>query len=716
MIVYLLAAIVAGIVLNMLFYYRRISNLYLEEVRTLGAYQIERIVQAHDQRINTLLESGTALAFADYSMEELADDFKPDYFHRTSLMRKLENLLTRHREIRSAYIFLDGVRTVVSTETGMFYQDVDFYHQSVFDEIRSSTRRMVLSRQYQIDLFGTRRTYMSLSLKFPQDDYFGILVLNIDMDALYANLASEFSIRGSRRLTVGNVSGDTLFDNMPTAAAGNPAAVTISRESSLFGQTFTLTILPTEIELSRTRTFLRASIESFLVFAGVAAVLSLIFLRTLSPLTQLLNRVAREQAGDEEMSIAALSRYLSALRDEAIELRGQYDRMLPIYRDRFLVDLLLGNIEEELIETRCRDNGIQLRYGRYAAMCVHLQVYDLKDRETSIIKTRLKELVERRLVRANGLSGYAVDVSRHEIGVLLSFQDEDGLSVLRDFSEKLIAGVRGEVRDNIFVGIGSISEELKEIADSYAKALKTLDYQRVADSPVLSIYEILGSAGSMYEFPYAKEKAMLSYLRDGNTAECLAVVDEIIEGSIRHNLDRWEMDYLFMQLLDTLNRYVYEHRLSIGEGRSFHTSFDIVNSESMDTIRSLFSVVISDIIDAKENRRLVPDGVVSRIIQYVYDHHGSKTLQLMDLEEVFNLNRYYLSHLFKSETGQYFNDFLHDVRITKAEELLDSTGGSIKSIADTVGYAYTYYFIRQFKKRHGITPKEYRDRKLITRR
>lgn len=69
----------------------------------------------------------------------------------------------------------------------------------------------------------------------------------------------------------------------------------------------------------------------------------------------------------------------------------------------------------------------------------------------------------------------------------------------------------------------------------------------------------------------------------------------------------------------------------------------------------------------------------------------------------------YLSVLFHKETGLTVTDYIQNVRIEHAIFLLNSTSDSIQRIASLCGFSDANYFTRTFKKKKGITPKEYRN-------
>lgn len=85
----------------------------------------------------------------------------------------------------------------------------------------------------------------------------------------------------------------------------------------------------------------------------------------------------------------------------------------------------------------------------------------------------------------------------------------------------------------------------------------------------------------------------------------------------------------------------------------------------------------------------------------------------LDMAEVANkvfLNYTYFSLLFKEHTGYNFAEYLKNVRIEKAKELLENTFLKVYEIAKSVGYQSTKQFVRNFRFSTGVSPMEYRKR------
>lgn len=102
--------------------------------------------------------------------------------------------------------------------------------------------------------------------------------------------------------------------------------------------------------------------------------------------------------------------------------------------------------------------------------------------------------------------------------------------------------------------------------------------------------------------------------------------------------------------------------------------------------------------------------VVEQILNYFEDHYNEK-ISLDQIAENMYLSPFYISKIFKSETGDTPIRHLINIRLEKAKELL--AGGSpdsVQEVAAMVGYDDAYHFSKLFKKRFGITPSQARKR------
>jgi two-component system response regulator YesN len=95
------------------------------------------------------------------------------------------------------------------------------------------------------------------------------------------------------------------------------------------------------------------------------------------------------------------------------------------------------------------------------------------------------------------------------------------------------------------------------------------------------------------------------------------------------------------------------------------------------------------------------------ILQYVNcNYHQNLSLQMLGDE--FYMNRNYISQLFIKHVSQSFTDYLAELRINHACELLTNSNLPIHRVGERVGSPDAYHFTKNFKTIMGKTPSEYR--------
>ena len=82
--------------------------------------------------------------------------------------------------------------------------------------------------------------------------------------------------------------------------------------------------------------------------------------------------------------------------------------------------------------------------------------------------------------------------------------------------------------------------------------------------------------------------------------------------------------------------------------------------------------------------------------------------EVQDLAAECCLSKSRFIHLFKEVTDRSYTDFIIALRIEKAKELLLGTGMSVREIAESVGFENQNYFSRCFRKKEGVSPREYK--------
>lgn len=101
-------------------------------------------------------------------------------------------------------------------------------------------------------------------------------------------------------------------------------------------------------------------------------------------------------------------------------------------------------------------------------------------------------------------------------------------------------------------------------------------------------------------------------------------------------------------------------------------------------------------------------GRAAKQIQDYLKEHYAEEANLEKIAEKIGLTSAYISTIFKKETGMTITNYLIQIRLEKAKEMIRDTNMTISEIAYAVGYVDTRYFSKLFIKNVGIKPVEYR--------
>ncbi|WP_134684004.1 response regulator [Brevibacillus migulae] len=103
--------------------------------------------------------------------------------------------------------------------------------------------------------------------------------------------------------------------------------------------------------------------------------------------------------------------------------------------------------------------------------------------------------------------------------------------------------------------------------------------------------------------------------------------------------------------------------------------------------------------------------VIERVLSFIHEHF-QEDITMEQAAEHVNLSPFYFSKMFKLHSGETFIDYLTRLRIERAKRLIANLELSLKEICFEVGYKDPNYFSRVFKKVTGLTPTEYRQKRL----
>jgi two-component system, response regulator YesN len=170
------------------------------------------------------------------------------------------------------------------------------------------------------------------------------------------------------------------------------------------------------------------------------------------------------------------------------------------------------------------------------------------------------------------------------------------------------------------------------------------------------------------------------------------------------------VNYCYMQLLSSAIKCAFKMGINI-EFLSNNSNLyeDLIKStdlyESKLWFENLFYQICSRMEHKEENKNKSSIEFVAAYIEKNYD----KDLNLTLLSEKVFLSTPYLSKIFKEEYGKTIKQYISEIRMEKAKELLKNPNLKIIDIAEKVGYDKVHGFLKQFKEYTGSTPGQFRD-------
>lgn len=133
--------------------------------------------------------------------------------------------------------------------------------------------------------------------------------------------------------------------------------------------------------------------------------------------------------------------------------------------------------------------------------------------------------------------------------------------------------------------------------------------------------------------------------------------------------------------------------------------------ESLQAMESLWDMISSikeelgDISDRAFGK--TTKSTMERVVQYIKANYN-RELRLEMLAGIFGYNSAYLGKVFHQYTGENFNNYLDEIRITEAKRLLSMDEYKVYEVAEMVGYSNINYFHNKFKKYTGMSPLSYK--------
>ncbi len=295
---------------------------------------------------------------------------------------------------------------------------------------------------------------------------------------------------------------------------------------------------------------------------------------------------------------------------------------------------------------------------------------------------------------------------------ILGLDEANTYNYVREKIHDLYNKTEPEYKDNLIIGAGKIYETIMNAYNSYCEALISLNYN-ISSSNRVCFFDNLAKGNSMdskniTEF-YSKLENIIS---KRNIDEVRIILDEL-EPLIIQNYYLYDYDLksFFYQLASIPVNILLKNNLRIKDVFEDGVNINnIVNSvETVVEFKARYIQIIEKVISFLEKKSdLYVRKDIEKIKNFINSHFCDSSISLNLIADKIGLTPAYVSKLFKQELGISYVEYITDLRINRARELLENHNYRIYEIAEMTGYSNTNYFISLFKKHVGVSPAEYR--------
>lgn len=436
------------------------------------------------------------------------------------------------------------------------------------------------------------------------------------------------------------------------------------------------------------------------------------------------------------VNVEELTQILKKLKDRMDEriaekrdveaLRENYRRMLPVMREHFLTDVLHDKIAQDQIEEGFRRFGLFAGGVKswWAAAVVHIDLPETnKDKagkglslhqEKELIPLSVKNLLHDVL---DGKLSFEDYVTVNGLCVIFSLRTRKEIDKITSVLNQVCAECAKILELSVTIGIGEAYEGIGKLSESYHEAKDALGYRTIMGSGIaIFINDVERTHHEQLQFTEQDEGELLAAIKFGDHSDIGLVVDRLMDKLEQGRVHTSQYQIYLISITNALMYLIQKYELDIYRVWGKETDYLDVISHLV-TAESMRNFLMNTCTAIHENVNLERDNAAKNTMKeaknYILEHYTDPDLSVEMVSEYLHLSQAYFSTLFKKETGQSYVNYITELRLNKAVELLNRTDDKTYVIAAKVGYPEANYFSYVFKKKFGVSPSKYRSERGV---
>jgi len=262
----------------------------------------------------------------------------------------------------------------------------------------------------------------------------------------------------------------------------------------------------------------------------------------------------------------------------------------------------------------------------------------------------------------------------------------------------------------LFFGLSDIFEDIQDVKQAYHHAYEAL-VKRGKDNNQIQLYSLLNDSNVKKNDSKIKYLHLYETLFRRDSQQLVVDLEKLFDHMETEDYNLVEIVEVCQELNKTIEQRLQDILTTTSlEDITYHVNetFDLHFTNSMKRVKQLMLEDLTMWMELliKENMGK-KSWSVEKAEEYILEHFH-RDLKASEVANEIHITPNYFSMIFKKELGVSFNDYLNDLRIEKAKQLLADTSDRIFEIAKEVGYKEYKYFVQVFRKKTGMTPTDYR--------
>ena len=392
--------------------------------------------------------------------------------------------------------------------------------------------------------------------------------------------------------------------------------------------------------------------------------------------------------------------------DNLKKLQAQVEENQATLRERLLFKLVVGAISPTDAIENGQIFGLDLAARYYLVLIVKIELGDRTEQydhdEYQQIQHVLTALAEK---------NPDIFVLKRDWGDLILIMKGSTPEYLEEERDLLLAEIQqmvAKTRYQLTLGIGASKNRIADISQSFVEALMNLQNLGHGNGTGWN------QAVERLELLKIDKSALENYLRCGAKDQFdeffNVYVGTLGETALKSVVIR---NYVFVDVILATAKLINELGGEIDQVIPELNFIETIlsNVKSVEQLREQAHKIISTGLDYRDSRPNAQHlNLIRQAKTYIEHHYGDPELSLNNVAAQANLSASHFSVVFSQETCQTFKEYLTEIRINKAKELLRMTRLRSADIAYQVGYNDPHYFSSVFKKNTGLSPIEFRSR------